>query len=119
MAKPVNKEAQTISISLRESLILLDNIYRANQDSEIGFEHAVKTIEDLVAPMEAARVELNLTDIESALWSCQLLDEKGAFWHPQGKTFDEFLKEISEEEFNKFYCWFEKYGKGNEYGTDH
>ncbi len=106
------------TLSLREAMILLCNIYRAKQDAEIGFEHAVKTIEELCAPLEAHKVELTVTDIESALWSCQLLDEKGEFWHPFGRSFDEFLKDISEEKFNKFYCWFERYGKTGNFGID-
>lgn len=70
---------------------------------EVGFEDANQTIEALCAKLNM-KVTVRESDVESALWSCNLLSEKRRFWHPKGLTFDEFLsKLLPGASFDKMY----------------
>jgi len=85
--------------------VLLVNVLMAARDGTIGFEDADRTIEGLVKHMN--RSEWFLTPcIESALWSCNLLDEKESFWHyDESRTFKSFVNKFlrKKEKFNYTY----------------
>lgn len=82
---------------------LLYNIYQGALDGEVGFEDAHRTLEGLTAPLNKSTQVLTSV-LESALWSCNLMNEQGKWWHPTGITFDEFLKEVLEKDsFDKMY----------------
>ena len=83
------------SLRILDAAILLMNIYRGAQSSKVRFEDAARTLEELVVDLHGKKgIRVQRSVIESALWSCNLLDELGKFWHPKGRSFDEFLKDI-------------------------
>lgn len=96
------------TVRLLDFVTLLDNIYRAAEDGEIGFEDAGDTIDTLTRKLNK-KVLIDPGTLEGALWSCNLMDEKGKFWHPRYKTFDEWVKQLlGQDHFNKIYNLIEK-----------
>jgi len=90
-------------ISVLDLAVLVANILIASRDTEIGFVDADRTMEQL---LESLNFSFPVTPeaLESALWSCNMLDEKKAFFHPFGGTFDSFLKKLRlQEQFDKRY----------------
>jgi hypothetical protein len=80
-------------VKLRDLTVLIYNVWKGAEDRRVGFEDARETVDSIVAKLN----KTFLTDpslLESGLWSCNLLNEQGEFWHPQGRTFDEFVREI-------------------------
>jgi hypothetical protein len=94
-------------ISALDLVVILDNVYRASLDKDIGFEDPRETLQSfLVRTNKMFRVYTE--DVESGLWSCNLLSEKGKFRHPRGWSFDEFLLKILRgDTFNKDYNFIE------------
>lgn len=94
-------------ISILDLVIILDNIYRAAKHKDIGFEDPRETMTSFIFRMDR-KVSLYTEDIESGLWSCNLLNEKGKFRHPKDWTFEKFLeKMLSGDKFNKDYNYIE------------
>lgn len=93
-----------IELSLFDILVLLDNIYLGAKDKYIGFEDADRTMDELIRELNK-RIAIPQPLVESALWSCNLLDEKGKFSHKKGLTFNQFLSRIIKKgkKFNKDY----------------
>lgn len=90
-------------LKLLDVAILLYAVHRGAGDTEVGFEDARLTLQELTRmlnkPMSVSREVL-----ESCLWSASLLDEAGKWEHPQGLTFDEWVKGmLGKEEFNRIY----------------
>ena len=97
------------NVPLSVLLVLALNTYRgANLPNTVGYEDAENDLEDLLRPMQKARVLIRTSTIESCLWSCNMLNQK--FWHPRGHTFTKFLKEVlrKDEEFDRTYHWIKK-----------
>lgn len=92
-----------LSLSEEMVLVLLENISRGAAHSKVGFEDADRTRGELERALRGRAVEVGA--VESALWSCCLLDEEGEFYHPR-LTFDQFLGELlpPSMEFDKFFC---------------
>lgn len=91
-------------ISVTDFAILLYNVFKGSQFYSIGFEDAQHTLDSYIKRFYFHQVKLKVSDIESALWSCNLLDEKNEFWHPRKKTFKSFCNEIlNDSEFDLRY----------------
>lgn len=90
----LQKTGQTrIDVRLMDIVALLYALHRAGADDDIGFEDAGRTLEGITRVLNR-RVALESSVLESALWSCNLLDEKGQFWHPEGLEFERWVKDI-------------------------
>lgn len=93
-------------VRIVDLLVILDNIHRgAAMPKRVGFVDANQSIEELTRSLNR-RVWVKVSDIESGLWSCNLLDEIKHFRDPVFKrTFQWFLKDIlgPGETFNKFF----------------
>lgn len=88
--------------------ILLNNVFMAASDPEIGFEDANETLDSLVRKMNH-EIQMDLSLLEAALWSCNMLKEKDKFWHPRGLTFRQFVKELfPNERFSEIYHMLEE-----------
>jgi hypothetical protein len=85
--------AKKIHLSESNKLILLDNIARGAEHVNVGFEDAARTRGQLEGLIISGRA-LDMEVLESALWSANLLNEEGSFYHPAGLTFDQFVEEI-------------------------
>lgn len=94
------------TVSLMDLVILLGNVYRGLVEPLVGFEDADRTVAELTLELNR-KTQVGRTALESALWSCNLLNEQGKFWHPKGVDFETFLKKICQGEgFNKSYNYF-------------
>lgn len=92
------------TVSVLDLVCLMGNLRRGAGADELGFEDAAQTLDQITAKLNMM-ISINIDDLQSALWSCNLLNERGKFWHPKDRTFDEFLKMIlgPGEAFDKFY----------------
>lgn len=99
----LNKKSSWKTIKVLDLAILLYHISKGAEREDVGFEDARETIESLTAALNNT-VRLDKTYLESALWSANMMDEAGQFWHPQGLTLDAFIKSIvGTGKFNKKY----------------
>lgn len=100
---PKTKSKKWHKARLFDLMVLIANVWMANEDQNIGFEDADQTINELTQKMNY-EVWTKMEDIESALWACNLLDEKGKFWHPRKYGFEEFVKVLlGHRTFNRVY----------------
>lgn len=97
------KDGQWRMMRLLDVVTLLYNVHRGAQTDEVGFEDAMNTLEAVTRRLNKKTL-VDPQVLESCLWSCNLLNERGQFWHPRGYTFDQFLKDILQgDEFDKDY----------------
>jgi hypothetical protein len=100
------------AVRLLDIAVLLYGITRAAADEQIGFEDAQATMDQIIGQLCKKKVLVDPRVLESALWSCNLLDEKGAFWHPKDQTFEAFVKDLlGSDRFNRIYNVIEKQGE--------
>lgn len=96
-------------VRLGDIAILLANVMEgAARPHTVGFEDANHTLGELFQRLGKKRKLAAVTAIESALWSCNLLNEAGMFRHPFGRTFKEFTEDLlhgKSENFDTFYNW--------------
>ena len=78
-------------VSLLSLAILLYHVHRGAQHDQVGFEDAQETLDTLTRKL-SRRVPVDPAVLESALWSANLMDEQGQWWHPRGLTFEQFVK---------------------------
>lgn len=97
-----------IKVKLLDLMIMLYNVHNAAIQKNIGFEDADHTINTLAYAL-GGKLQVQLDDVESALWSCNLLDEQKKFWHPMDLSFDKFVEGIigTKVQFNKKYNFVE------------
>ncbi len=95
--------AKIINLSESNVTVLLDHVSRGAAHPSVGFEDAARTRAQLYKALAGRAVELEV--LESALWSCNLLDEVGSFSHPDGLTFDQFVVDVAPKDmlFHKFF----------------
>lgn len=102
-----SKDPRLRWITVLDLVVLLDNVFRAAKELDIGFEDPRETLEMFVSRMNKP-IRVYTEDLESSLWSCNLLNEKLKFRHPKGIDFDEFLKRVLRgDTFNKDYNYIE------------
>lgn len=90
-----------IKVNSLEVVVLLYNLFEAKDDRRIGFEDANRSFLDVVNTLNF-QVHIEKSLVESALWSCNLLDEKDKFWHPLNHSFDEMVRKIAYNNKLKF-----------------
>lgn len=96
-------------VKLIDVVTLLHNIHVGAQTSEVGFEDARETITTITSRLSRSSAYLDPSLIESGLWSANLLNEKGKFWDPNGRTFEEFVREVlGRDGFDMFYNTIER-----------
>ncbi len=88
-------------VRLLDLAILLYNVHRAAEEAEVGFYHASESLDSLTKLLDKKAI-VRIEDIEAALWSSNLLDEQGKFWHPQLK-FKDWVRNLVGK-YNQFYC---------------
>lgn len=87
-----------------ELAVLLYNAHIAAADAEIGFEDANDTLENITRRLNKW-IMVDPAYVESALWACNMLNEKNKFSHPRGLTFEQFVEKIlkGRGKFDTFY----------------
>jgi hypothetical protein len=89
---PTRRDLEEFRLNLFDLLVLLHNVLEGAQDSEVGYEDAEYTLKQLVKKLSRRTYPVRRATLESALWSCNLMDEAGTFWHPEGMSFDDYCK---------------------------
>jgi hypothetical protein len=91
-------------VSLMELVTLIQNVIVGAQTTEVGFEDARETVESLTRKLNGFTM-IETSVLESALWSCNLLNENQKFWDTKGRDFDSFLKDLlgNARRFDKTY----------------
>lgn len=88
------KGGQYRVIRLIEVVTLLHNVLEGARNADsVGFEDAHHTIESLTRKLNR-KLLIEPSVLESCLWSCNLLNERGEFWDGKGRTFEQFLAHI-------------------------
>lgn len=102
------KGGQWRSVRLMDLVVLLYHVHKGANMDEVGFEDALETIDSLTRRLNQ-RVLIDPNLLESALWSCNMLDEREQFWHPKNKNFDDFVRELlGRDGFDKTYNLIQK-----------
>lgn len=82
-------------LTLLELTVLLYHMHRGAQlEDKVGFEDCEHTLQSLTKLLSPKRTVVPKAALESALWSCNLMDEIGEWWSPDGRTFDQFLSDL-------------------------
>lgn len=82
-----------MTVRLIDLVTLLHNVHEGARSPDVGFEDARETLQSLTRKLSAS-VSVDPGALESALWSCNLMSEAGKFWDSQGRTLDDFLRDI-------------------------
>lgn len=94
-------------VTVLDLVVLLDNVFLGAQDTEVGFEDCKETLKSFTMRLNEP-IKIHTEDLETALWSANLLNEKKRFRHPQGISFDQFLTRVLRgDSFNKEYNFIE------------
>lgn len=105
------KGGQWRPVRLLDIAVLLYAVYQGAADEDVGFEDAQETLDTLTRKLNK-KIFMEPAVLESALWSCNLLNEKGKFIHPRGLSFEQFLKDVlGRDKFNRVYNVIEKEGE--------
>lgn len=81
---------ESTEVKALDLMVLLYHAHRAATDPLIGYEDANTTIDELTRKL-TFRNKFDVQHLESALWSCNLMDEKGQFWSPFGLSFKDWV----------------------------
>jgi hypothetical protein len=100
LAKPGGKWRE---VRLLDIAVMLLHVHLGAKEEHVGFEDARETIDTLTRKLNK-KVLVDPVLLESCLWSCNLMNEAGKWWHPRDNNFDEFLKDVlGAAKFNKVY----------------
>lgn len=89
-------------VRLSDLMVLVLNVKAGAKDRQVGFEDASYTLRSLLQNLDH-EVTVKTDVLESALWSCNLLNELGRFQHPDDISFSEFLTRLNIKNFDKKY----------------
>jgi len=106
-----DKEEETITLSLYNLMILLYHVHKGTTTEGVGFEDAAESLRSLTKILNRD-VTVKKSAIESALWSCNLMDEEKKFWHPKSYEFKYFVKVLLRGKgFSRKYNWVKDIGE--------
>ena len=95
-----------MKVTLEDLAVLIFNVHLGLQNKEIGFEDAYNHVNEILGEVDRP-VKLKREHVESMLWSANLLDERGEFWHPRGMSFEKFTKRLGRKKlFDRRYNLF-------------
>ncbi len=97
-----------LRLSVLDLAILLFHVHRGTEIEQVGFEDCERTLQQLTAALEPKRVFVPRECVESALWSANLMDEVGEFWHPQGTGFDKWVRKILAHSLSEMHLQFSR-----------
>lgn len=88
--------------------MLLYNVYKGSTTETVGFEDARDTLQTFMQRLNESAIKMTVDDVESALSSCNFLDEQGKFWHPTHLSFEGFVARLAPkgQKFDKTYNYF-------------
>lgn len=87
-----------VIIPIPEAAVLLYNVYRGSDHPQVGYEESRMTMVKMSEYFSNRGMLIPKEIVESALWSSNLLDEVGEFWHPQKISFEAFVQRINKKQ---------------------
>ena len=81
------------AVSALDLAVLIYHMLEGAKDPDIGFEDAQEPLEKVLGKLNKAYY-IDPAVLESALWSCNLMREKGKFTHPKGLSFEDWVKKF-------------------------
>lgn len=104
-----------VRVSLFNVMVLMYNLYLGLAEEEVGYEDAEQPLRDLEKSLDNF-VYISLENLESLLWSSNLLDEIDKFNHPKGLTFRQFVRQLAPKNtrFDYTYNLFREIKSGND-----
>lgn len=88
------------------------NVLEAIANKEIGHQDEDKSLKEFISFLRHKKFWLEPHELESALWACNILKERGELWMPEQVTFDEFVSNLlrfnPKLRFNKDYNLLER-----------
>jgi hypothetical protein len=98
------KGPQFFPITVSDIVTLIHNIKEGSKNNNVGYEDANTPLAMLIKYLERKPVYIRKDNLESALWSCNLMDEDGKFWDHSDRKFEEVLKSMHlHKRFNRQY----------------
>jgi len=104
--KPEKSPVLNYRISVLQAVVLLYHVTKGANHPKVGFEDADRTLTEMIRALNRTSIKVNRSVLESALWSCNLMDENDEFWHPTNKPFRRFVTNLLwdyRSEFDEFY----------------
>ena len=82
---------------------LVSAALQSASDPRIGFEHVSKTQAEFFNSLQNGYITISYRELESLLYSANMLSEREAFIHPLGLSFEDTLRKVlfPKEKFNK------------------
>ncbi len=95
------KSRSRFDVSPLEALVLIHHVVHSDDASN----DAERTVDDLIQDLDRLDGMITKGVLESALYCCNMEDEKKKFWHPLKYSFDYFVKELLplQMRFDKYY----------------
>lgn len=96
-------------ITALDLVVLLDHLSRGAFHPEVGYENSEVPYKKMVRNLAERTIRIRVSEVESALWSCNLMSEIGKFEHPDGLSFDNFVKKMLRgKDYNYIYNFIEE-----------
>lgn len=100
---------EKIEVRLSDLAVILFNLMKGWRDRQIGSEDAMRTYYSIRNNIDL-QTKIPVELMESALWTCTMLDERGKFEHPDQLSYEAFLKKLffkTNKKLNKKYNYLE------------
>lgn len=96
-------------VKLLDVVTLLYNIHVGASHDRVGFEDCLETLESITKKLSSKKLFIDPSVLESALWSCNMMDECEEFWDARDRSFDEFvLQLLGKDSFDRFFNTIER-----------
>lgn len=95
---------RSFRVSIMQAAVLLHNVGIC-LDADCDADMTVAELVHELDKTDAYRGYIARPVLESALFCCNVNDEDDEFWHPTGRTFNQFLYDVlpTDVEFDRFY----------------
>ncbi len=90
---PIDPRETRLRLNSFDLAVIIHNILEASNDVAIGFLDSERTVKGITKDFSRV-VKVKQSLLESGLYFCNLMSENGKFWHPTGKSVDEFIADI-------------------------
>jgi hypothetical protein len=100
------KLPSTFDVRAQDIMVLIYHLFQSK--AKFGHMDADYTFEQLRKALSFT-IPVKTAILESALYSCNLVEEQGEFWSPEKEKFLEFATRVSGgRKFHQFYNWIEE-----------
>lgn len=79
-----------LSITLEDALVLIYHLQMGNGLPDVGYEDTEILLNEILAELNKS-IYIKVDTLERALWSTNMMRERGFFWHPKGRSFNDFI----------------------------